>query len=113
MTIFPVQSITSASASIPTSTPAIRSSSMRTSPVGKSPISGSMERTVPPLRSTLPMLVPPWLDERSVRGQLPYGCRELVDGGNDLVLERVRKRKRHALGGNAPNRCVERLEAFV
>jgi hypothetical protein len=48
MTIIPLASTTSASASIRGATWAIVSPSMRTSPVGRSPRSGSTVRTVPP-----------------------------------------------------------------
>ena len=60
ITIFPVQSTTSASASMFASTAVILSSSIRTSPVVRSPMSGSTDRTVPPLRRILPMVLTPF-----------------------------------------------------
>src|SRR5262245_9337964 len=112
MTIRPVASITSASTSAPrsASTALILSSSIRTSPVARFPIEGSMVRTVPPRMTVFVAMCPYSL---LVRHRLAYSFDHLVDGGHDDVFQRVGERERHTLGRDPAHRRVQQLESLV
>src|SRR5262245_32117048 len=130
MTMRPLQSTTSASASMLGSTPAMVSPSMSTSPVARSPTCGSTDRTVPPLRRILPMscslaaglrpcsLCPAPLvllrwSCSLVGDEPPRGGDDLVDGGDDLALESVGEGQRHVGAGHPPHGRVQELETLV
>src|SRR5205823_2738903 len=109
ITIRPVMSSTSASALISGWTAAILPSSIRTSPLGRSPVAGSIEMTYPARRSVrLVIALPP--QGCSVRGETPDGRHDLGYGGDDLLLQRVGERQRHALRRHPPHGRVQQAE---
>ena len=53
------------------------------------------------------------LQARSVRGEAADRLDDLVDGGDDPLLERVGERQRDVLAGHSADGRVEQLEALV
>src|SRR5690606_41667553 len=115
ITMNPVASMTSASALISGWTAAIRSSSMSTSPVFRSPTCGSIDSTMPPRMSFRLLMARPFDVEpgRLIGGESTHRVDHLVDSRDDLVLKRVGERQRDAFGGHPPHRRVQQFKSFI
>src|SRR5262245_33212017 len=92
-------------------TAAIFEPSMRTSAWVKLPIAGSIERTVPPRRTVL--AIGSLSSVGSVGSQGPYDVGQFVDGRDHLLFEVVGERQRDVRSGDAFDRRIEQLEAFI